>query len=164
LLFELLNEMDGLGEDSNVTFLLTSNRPDLLEPALAARPGRVDLAVEIGLPDSDCRRRLFELYRGNLALQGVDVDSAVTRTEGVTASFIKELMRQSALNAAERPESAADAGLGISDDDVQSALNNLLDSRSALTRTLLGSLSRKAPPDASTWLRAGAFTDDDQED
>ncbi|HUY10049.1 MAG TPA: ATP-binding protein [Candidatus Dormibacteraeota bacterium] len=40
LLFQLLNEMDGLGEDCDVTFLLTTNRADLLEPALAARPGR----------------------------------------------------------------------------------------------------------------------------
>jgi hypothetical protein len=41
LLFELLNEMDGLAEDTDVVFLLTTNRADMLEPALAARPGRV---------------------------------------------------------------------------------------------------------------------------
>ena len=52
LLFQLLNEMDGLGEDADVVFLLTTNRADLLEPALAARPGRVDQAVELGLPDA----------------------------------------------------------------------------------------------------------------
>jgi ATP-dependent 26S proteasome regulatory subunit len=39
LLFQLLNEMDGLGQDLDVTFLLTTNRADLLEPALAERPG-----------------------------------------------------------------------------------------------------------------------------
>src|SRR5207302_982107 len=42
LLFELLNEMDGLRDDSDVIFVLTTNRPDILEPALAARPGRVE--------------------------------------------------------------------------------------------------------------------------
>ena len=52
LLFELLNEMDGLSEDADVIFTLTTNRPDLLEPALAARPGRVDQATEITLPDA----------------------------------------------------------------------------------------------------------------
>jgi AAA+ superfamily predicted ATPase len=59
LLFEVLNEMDGMAEDADVAFLLTTNRADLLEPALAARPGRVDLAVDIPLPDADarCRRR-----------------------------------------------------------------------------------------------------------
>ena len=50
LLFPLLNEMDGLADDADVVFLLTTNRADLLEPALAARPGRVDQAVELALP------------------------------------------------------------------------------------------------------------------
>jgi ATP-dependent 26S proteasome regulatory subunit len=62
LLFELLNEMDGLSNDIDILFLLTTNRPDLLEPALESRPGRVDQAIEIPLPDETCRRRLFNLY------------------------------------------------------------------------------------------------------
>ena len=63
LLFTLLNEMDGLDEDADVVFLLTTNRADLLEPALASRPGRVDQAVHIDLPDRESRQRLVELYR-----------------------------------------------------------------------------------------------------
>ncbi|MGH7609298.1 MAG: AAA family ATPase, partial [Candidatus Dormibacteria bacterium] len=94
LLFQLLNEMDGLGEDLDVTFLLTTNRADLLEPALAARPGRIDLAVEIPLPDQDCRRRLVTLYRGGLELAPKVREEVVSGTEGVTASFIKELLRR----------------------------------------------------------------------
>jgi ATP-dependent 26S proteasome regulatory subunit len=61
LLFELLNEMDGLAEDMDVLFLLTTNRTDVLEPALAARPGRIDQSVELPLPDATDRRRLIEL-------------------------------------------------------------------------------------------------------
>ena len=45
VLFELLNQMEGLAEDEDLLFVLTTNRPDLIEPALAARPGRVDLAA-----------------------------------------------------------------------------------------------------------------------
>ena len=41
LLFQLLNEMDGLEEDADIVFVLTTNRVELLEPALAARPGRI---------------------------------------------------------------------------------------------------------------------------
>ena len=59
LLFQVLNEMDGLADDADVAFLLTTNRADLLEPALSQRPGRVDLAVEIPLPDAAGRRRLI---------------------------------------------------------------------------------------------------------
>ena len=62
LLFDVLNEIDGIGEVADVTFVLTTNRADLLEPALAARPSRVDLAVEIGLPTMGPARRLIELY------------------------------------------------------------------------------------------------------
>lgn len=62
LLFQVLNEMDGLGDDADVAFLLTTNRADLLEPALVQRPGRVDLAVEIPVPDAEGRARLLALY------------------------------------------------------------------------------------------------------
>ena len=50
MLFQLLNETDGLGEDVDVTFLLTTNRADMLEAALAARPRRVDHAAELPIP------------------------------------------------------------------------------------------------------------------
>ncbi|WP_405150290.1 ATP-binding protein [Sphaerisporangium sp. NBC_01403] len=52
LLFALLDAMDGVGADADVTFVLTTNRADVLERALADRPGRVDLAVEIPKPDA----------------------------------------------------------------------------------------------------------------
>ncbi|MGI9085423.1 MAG: AAA family ATPase [Aeromicrobium sp.] len=61
MLFELLEAFDGLDGDANVTFLLTTNRPDLLERALAQRPGRIDLAVEIPLPEAGEGRALFTL-------------------------------------------------------------------------------------------------------
>ena len=56
VLFELLDAMDGSAADADLLFLLTTNRADLLEPAPAARPGRVDQAVELTLPDRDARR------------------------------------------------------------------------------------------------------------
>jgi hypothetical protein len=137
LLFQLLNEMDGLAEDVDVVFVLTTNRADLLEPALAARPGRVDQAVALDLPDTDARRALFELYRGSLDVDTSRLDDVLARTEGVTASFLKELLRRAALLAATR--SPADGGLSVSADDLSQALDELLDSRNAMTRTLLGS-------------------------
>jgi ATP-dependent 26S proteasome regulatory subunit len=102
LLFELLNEMDGLRDDQDVIFVLTTNRPDILEPALAARPGRIDLAVELPLPDAEGRRRLLELYARGLRLEGVDVDRLVEQTAGVSPAYIKELLRKAALLAAEQ--------------------------------------------------------------
>src|SRR5438270_13735159 len=62
LLNKLLNEMDGLREDAAVLFVLTTNRPENLEAALASRPGRVDQAIEFPLPDDRGRGQLIRLY------------------------------------------------------------------------------------------------------
>jgi hypothetical protein len=136
VLFDLLNQMDGMAEDADVAFLLTTNRADLLEPALAARPGRVDLAIELGLPDDEARRRLVELYGRGLDLRLQDRDAVSGRTAGVSAAFIKELMRKAALLAAQ--ESDGSGVLVVSDRHIGTALDELLDERSALTRVLLG--------------------------
>jgi cell division protease FtsH len=82
LLFTVLDQMDGLGSDIDACFLLTTNRVDLLETALAQRPGRVDLAVEIPLPDAEGRRRLLSMYGGGIDLPTSDADLAVERTAG----------------------------------------------------------------------------------
>ena len=100
ILFELLNAMDGLDEDHDVLFVLTTNRADLLEPALAARPGRIDQAVELPLPDADGRRRLLALY-GEGSRPRLNGDDAIAELEGVSPAFIRELLRRAALLAAE---------------------------------------------------------------
>jgi len=138
LLFTLLNEMDGLAEDADVVFLLTTNRVDLLEPALASRPGRVDQAVHIGLPDHEARRRLVDLYRGGLDVDLSRVDDVLDRTDGVTASFLKELLRRAAVGAADREDGSAGARLAVSADDLDAALTDLLDTRNQMTRAILG--------------------------
>jgi len=137
LLFQLLNEMEGLNSATDVTFLLTTNRADLLEPALADRPGRVDLAAELPLPDADARRQLIRLYQGSLVLDGVDLDAVIGRTEGVTAAFLKELLRKAALLAAEA-DGAGDGPIRVTGSHLTTALDQLLAGRSQLTRVLLG--------------------------
>ncbi|WP_437563127.1 AAA family ATPase [Sorangium sp. So ce542] len=133
LLFDLLNQMDGLAEDTDVIFLLTTNRPQALEPALAARPGRIDLAVEVPLPDADCRRRLLALYGRGLSLRGDDLAPLIARTEGVSAAFIRELLRRAALFAAD-----AGRGAAVAEEDLKEALHELLVDGGPLTRSLLG--------------------------
>jgi ATP-dependent 26S proteasome regulatory subunit len=133
LLFELLNEMDGLPGDADVVVLLTSNRPELLEPALVSRPGRVDLAVEIPLPDPAARRRLFELYGRGLVLRVDGLDRLVARTEGVSPAFIRELLRKAALLAVGPGEEIV-----VEDRHLDQALHELVVGGGELTRRLLG--------------------------
>ncbi len=80
-------------------FALTTNRPETLEAALAARPGRIDLAVEFPLPDAAGRRRLLALYARGLALRDVDLDTLATRLDGASPAYIKELLRKATLLA-----------------------------------------------------------------
>jgi hypothetical protein len=148
VLFELLDAMDGAAADADLLFLLTTNRADLLEPALAARPGRVDVAVEIGLPDAGARRRLLDLYA-----RGVDVDwgdedraAAVDRTEGVTASFVKELLRRAVLEAL---EDSGGTSARVGGEHLRRALDDLLDSTQSVTRALLGVPADQSAPPAS---------------
>jgi SpoVK/Ycf46/Vps4 family AAA+-type ATPase len=133
LLFSLLDAMDGVGADADVTFALTTNRADILEIALADRPGRVDLAIEIPRPDAVCRERLLQVYARDLAVDA-DLGQVVAGTEGVTASFIKELIRRTvlvSLRAGDRPPVLRGAHFA----EVLAEMNS---EHHALTRALLG--------------------------
>jgi ATP-dependent 26S proteasome regulatory subunit len=136
LLNKLLNEMDGLREDAHLLFVLTTNRPDQLEAALASRPGRVDQAIEFPLPDPDGRRRLVQLYARGLRVPEEVLQTIVTRTAGASAAFIKELMRRAA-------QFGLDAGSSGSVDEahVAAALDEMLFAGGALNLKLLGGAS-----------------------
>jgi ATP-dependent 26S proteasome regulatory subunit len=133
LLNKLLNEMDGLRSDAHITFILTTNRPEAIEPAVAARPGRVDQAIHFPLPDAADRRRLVMLYAAGQALTEDTIDEVVRRTDGAAPAFIKELLRRSILQAELRQPGAA-----IERRDLDGALEELLAAGGVLARRLLG--------------------------
>ncbi|HEY3829488.1 MAG TPA: AAA family ATPase [Solirubrobacteraceae bacterium] len=133
VLFELLNQMDGLSEDTDLVFVLTTNRPDVIEPALASRPGRIDLAVNMPLPDADGRGRLLDLYGEGLQLELRDRANFITDTAGATPAFIREVLRRAALLAAERGE-----GIRVTDELLASAIQELREGADQLTSALLG--------------------------
>src|SRR6478609_307772 len=130
LIFEVLDALDGLDADADVAFILTTNRVEDLEVALSQRPGRVDLAAEIPLPDAEGRRELLRLYGGHL-FGAEAISAAASRAEGTTASFAKELVRRAVLAAALSDEPPSDEHLGL-------ALDELLSDAQRLTRSLLG--------------------------
>ena len=140
LLFELLNQMDGLAEDADVLFVLTTNRPDVLEPALAARPGRIDQAIEIPLPDPECRRRLIELYASGIDLRLPDRDALVARTHGVSAAFLRELLRRATLLSVDDPSAPSVTGdpIPVSEAHIDAAMHDLTVAGGPLTQRLLG--------------------------
>jgi len=136
-LHQLMNEMDGLDPESEVLFLLTTNRPDEIEPALSNRPGRIDQAIHFPLPDDDCRQRLVELYRG-LSILRLDNWSPLLRgTDGCSPAFIKELVRKAALIAAEE-QPDGNGALILDDEHFSTALREMTGGEGELTRRLVG--------------------------
>lgn len=132
LLNKLLNEMDGLREDAEILFILTTNRPEQIESALAARPGRIDQAIEFPLPDEEGRRKLARLYAGGLELRPQVVERIVQTTHGASAALIKELMRRAAQFLLESGVSQLHAK------HVDAALEEMLFQGGSLNAKLLG--------------------------
>lgn len=139
LLNQLLNEMDGLKEDADIIFVLTTNRPEQLESALASRPGRIDQAIEVPLPDAAGRRKLIQLYGRGLALEEQILDDAAQRTKGVSAAFIKELMRRTAQGCIARS-----GGSTVQASDIAEALDDMLFGGGRLNLKLLGGAQEMA--------------------
>ena len=129
----LLNEMDGLKEDADILFILTTNRPEQLEGALSNRPGRIDQAIEVPLPDDIGRRKLVQLYGKGMPLGETIVSEAAQRTKGVSAAFIKELMRRVA-----QASIARDGGAAVESRDIGEALDDMLFTGGKLNIKLLG--------------------------
>jgi len=139
LLNKLLNEMDGLREDAQITFILTTNRPDDIEPAIASRPGRVDQAILIPLPDAACRQRLLALYGKGASIDEVTTSEIVRRTDGASAAFIKELLRRASLCAELRK-----AGAVVTSNDIDLALEELIGVGGSISLKLLGAEGMKS--------------------
>ncbi|MBB4373498.1 ATP-dependent Clp protease adapter protein ClpS [Bradyrhizobium sp. cir1] len=124
LLNKLLNEMDGLKEDAEILFLLTTNRLEELEDAIAARPGRIDQVIEVPLPDANGRDKLVRLYGKRLPLTEAVVNEAVRQSEGLSAAFIKEFMRRIAQSSIAR-----DGCRTVICNDIDQALDDMLPMR-----------------------------------
>ncbi len=128
----LLNEMDGAGADARLIFVFTTNRPEVLEPALAARPGRVDQAIEIGLPEDGERRVLLRSHAHGLAIDEETAAQVSRRIGKVSPAFIKELVRRAAQAMMDR------SGERLEDADFARAFDDMSGAGSKITARLLG--------------------------
>ena len=136
LLFELLNRIDGVDADADVTFVLTTNRVEVLEKALTDRPGRVDLALEIAKPGPVERERLLRLYTAGIELDLPDASELVAELEGVTASFVRELVRRAVLR--ELDEHPQRSRVRLDARTLRDTLRELTEERHELTGKILG--------------------------
>ena len=129
----LLNAMDGLAPEARMLFVLTTNRPEVLEPALAARPGRVDQVIEVGLPGEAERRLLVNRYAGGLRVTERLAAETAARVGRASPAFIKELMRRAVQAMLERGGDEA-----LETRDIDSALADMLGAGGRLGARMLG--------------------------
>jgi len=103
VLGELLSQLDGASPNEGVFVIATTNRPQLLDKALADRPSRFDASIFLDLPKIEERKKLFHLF-----LKGkpytFDVGELSGRTDGFTGAHIQELIIRAGLMALKRDE------------------------------------------------------------
>ena len=96
---QLLTELDGLEELEDVVVIATTNRPDLIDPALL-RPGRLDRHIHVPVPDEEGRRRIFEVHtRSKPLADDVDLDDLAARTDGYVGADIEAVCREASMFA-----------------------------------------------------------------
>ncbi|MEM1896661.1 MAG: proteasome-activating nucleotidase [Ignisphaera sp.] len=98
-LTQLLAEMDGFDPLDNVKVIATTNRIDVLDPAIL-RPGRFDKIIEIPLPDIRGRYEILKIHTRKMPLaHDVDLIEIAKLTEGATGAEIKAICTEAALRA-----------------------------------------------------------------
>jgi len=99
VLNQLLAEMDGIEENSDVVILGATNRPDILDPAIL-RPGRFDRILLVGPTDKKGRLEIFKIHTKNMPLaKDVDIQELAEKTEGYVGSDIEGMCREAAMLA-----------------------------------------------------------------
>ena len=97
---QLLVEMDGFESNDGVILMASTNRPDVLDPALL-RPGRFDRRVVVGRPDVRGREGILKVHTRKIPLdEAVDVSIIARGTPGFTGADLANLVNEAALNAA----------------------------------------------------------------
>jgi len=99
---QILVEMDGFDNNTNIIVIAATNRADVLDPALM-RPGRFDRKVYITRPDVRGREQILEVHtRGKPLLPDVDLHTLAKLTPGFSGADIENLVNEAAILAAQR--------------------------------------------------------------
>ncbi len=116
---QILTEMDGFEQDTNVIVMAATNRPDVLDVALL-RPGRFDRQVFLDRPDLAAREQILAVHMRNKKV-GKDVNLTVIARQsvGLTGADLENVMNEAAIFAAKRNHA------GITQQDLVDALEKI---------------------------------------
>lgn len=97
---QILVEMDGFEQGTNVIVLAATNRSDVLDPALL-RPGRFDRRVNIGLPDRKDREAILKIHFAKKPVsKNVDIDALAAKSAGSSGADLQNITNEAAIIAA----------------------------------------------------------------
>ena len=97
---QILTEMDGFEQGTNVIVMAATNRPDVLDPALL-RPGRFDRRVTLDAPDVHNRKQILEVHSVGKPLDSkVDLMKVAKKTPGFSGADLANLINEAAILAA----------------------------------------------------------------
>jgi cell division protease FtsH len=117
---QILVEMDGFEQGTNVIVMAATNRPDVLDPALL-RPGRFDRRVTLDSPDYKSRLAILEVHsQGKPLATDVDLDEIAKKTPGFSGADLENLMNEAAILAARHDKKK------ISRSDLNSSVEKVL--------------------------------------
>jgi len=98
-MLELLNQLDGFDNRSDVKVIMATNRIETLDPALI-RPGRIDRKIEFPLPDVKTRRKIFNIHTGKMTLaEDVNLEEFVMAKDELSGADIKAICTEAGLLA-----------------------------------------------------------------
>ncbi|BCU68276.1 AAA family ATPase [Sulfolobales archaeon HS-7] len=96
---QFLTEIDGIEKLENVVIIASTNRPDIIDPALL-RPGRIEKLIYVPPPDLRARVEIMKVHLRNVKLaQDISLEEIAARTEGYTGADIAALIREAGLLA-----------------------------------------------------------------
>lgn len=93
---QLLSEIDGLQDRSQVVLIAATNRPDILDPALL-RPGRFDRLIYVPLPDYDARLEILKIYTKDMPVKELDLKILAAKTEDFSGADLENLCREAVM-------------------------------------------------------------------
>lgn len=97
---QILVEMDGFEQDTNVIVMAATNRPDVLDPALL-RPGRFDRQVQLELPDRKDRHAILRVHLEEKKTgDDINLDALAGKTAGMSGADLANVVNEAAILAA----------------------------------------------------------------
>ena len=123
---QLLTELDGLEDLTDVVVIAATNRPGLVDDALL-RPGRLERHLRVGVPDEAGRREVFTVHtEGRPLADDVKLDQLARETDGYVGADIEAVCREAATAAVRRHVHGEDGGLdriALTHEDFERALS-----------------------------------------